>query len=163
MEELYENLISFEIDGGMVELFGQEETVIINGEVVYYREGAWYEKDHNGDYMADFSLTWFYTDKNDPQNYLYYESDTPEVSIRNLKHHFGCEAVHYVLDTKLLEAAGDKFIKTLAKKLVMSSDRGAAIGEIFALLMSQHMIRKVKSSKTDISAEINEYFSRWVA
>ncbi len=35
--------------------------------------------------MPDWGLTWFYTDPDNPEAYLYYEQDDPEVSIHNLR------------------------------------------------------------------------------
>ena len=83
-EELYDST-SFEIDDSIVCLEGEEVEVTVCGEKTYYREGTWCEKNDDGDFEPDWSLTWFYKDKDNPQDYFYYEQDPPETAIYNLR------------------------------------------------------------------------------
>ncbi len=71
-------------ENSAVILDGTEHSVTIHDQKVYYREGTWCERDDDGELMPDWGLTWFYTNKEHPENYLYYEQDPPETAIHNL-------------------------------------------------------------------------------
>lgn len=80
-----DNELAIPIDDSLVILYDPENTItVINGTKLYYREGVWCEKDETGEFMPDWSLTWFYTDKHNPEDYYYYEQDPPETAIHNL-------------------------------------------------------------------------------
>ena len=79
----YEGYESFYIDNSYVELYGNTWKLTIKDEVIYIREGTWFEQDEKGEWYADWSLSWFYIDEDDPSNYLYYEQDGVEVAVYN--------------------------------------------------------------------------------
>ncbi|MCR4745073.1 MAG: hypothetical protein K5894_07565 [Lachnospiraceae bacterium] len=76
--------VEIPMDESLVVLEGPEKTVNICGIEFFYREGFWCEKDDDGNYMPDWDLTWFYTDDEEPADYVYFEQDSPEVAIYNL-------------------------------------------------------------------------------
>lgn len=70
----------------MIELDGDEKAILIGMDRVYYQEGVYYNYDERTDeYQADFALTYFYKDNNKPEEYLYFEQDSPMVALHNLK------------------------------------------------------------------------------
>ena len=74
----------FTFDDSYVELYNSVWKFELKGNEIYVREGTWFEKDEDTcSFEPDWSLTWLYTDENDPSDYLYYESDGVEVSIYN--------------------------------------------------------------------------------
>ena len=79
-----ETFCGFEIDDSYVELYEPLWQMTINGEVVYIREGVWCEWDEDGYFEPDWSLTWFYKNKEHPEDHFYFEQDGIEVSIHNL-------------------------------------------------------------------------------
>ena len=83
-DEEYETYCGFEIDDSYVELFEPLWKLTYKDEDVFVREGIWCEKNEDGEFEADWSLTWFYMNEDDPTDYLYYESDGVEVSAYNL-------------------------------------------------------------------------------
>jgi len=86
MSDIYDfDPVSFTIGDSMVELYGPEMRTPVNGETVYFREGSWLEKDENGEYYADWNLTWFYKDKEHPENYLYFEQDSWPTALYNMQ------------------------------------------------------------------------------
>ena len=76
--------VEFYIDDSLVCLDEDEYIVNIDGRTIYYREGVWCER-YDGEMMPDWSLTWFYEDPDNPEDYFYYEQDPPETAIHNLK------------------------------------------------------------------------------
>ena len=93
--------ICFEIDNSLVCLDDIEHETNIYGQHVYYREGVWCEK-YDGEFMPDWSLTWFYTDQNHPENYLYYEQDPPDTAIHNLKNYIASTIPHMTAQIDIL-------------------------------------------------------------
>ena len=85
-EAMMQCLTEIYIDDSLVLLDESVEEIVLNGQTIYYREGELCEKDEDGDWYGYWALTWFYTDKDNPADYLYYEQDPPEIAIRNLKH-----------------------------------------------------------------------------
>ena len=74
--------VSFPVDESFVELFGDIYMISLDQDI-YIREGTWFEKNDSGEWEPDWSLTWFYTDEDNPQDYLYFEQDGIEVSLHN--------------------------------------------------------------------------------
>ena len=84
-DEECQTYCGFEIDGSYVELFNSLWKFTYKDYDVFIREGVWCEMDEEtGDYLPDWSLSWFYMYEDDPENYLYFEQDGPEVSTYNL-------------------------------------------------------------------------------
>lgn len=67
----------------LVELAGPIYKLILSGESYFIREGTWLEKDDNGDFQPDWSLTWIYKDKDNPEDYVYYEQDPKDTAVYN--------------------------------------------------------------------------------
>ena len=88
-DDEYEVFCGFEIEDSYVELYSPLWKFSYNGYDIFIREGTWYEKDDDGTWMADWSLSWFYMYEDDPQNYLYFEQDGPAVSTYNLLKQLG--------------------------------------------------------------------------
>ena len=78
-----ENIAAFECGDGHVELYGEEKSISINEETIYYREGLWLEKTDDGTYEQDDSIVWFYKDRTYPEDYVYFENGTVEAAVRN--------------------------------------------------------------------------------
>lgn len=75
----------FEFDNSFVTLYGPKKCVKLLGEDFYAAEGTWFEKCDDGTYTPDWDLTWFWKVGNCPEDYFYYEQDSFEVSLHNLK------------------------------------------------------------------------------
>lgn len=76
--------IMFMQGDSMVCLEGDEKVINVCNTPVFYREGVWMEQDEDGEFYADWGLTWFYTDRTKPEDYLYFEQGCPESAIHNL-------------------------------------------------------------------------------
>lgn len=72
------------VEDSLVILEGEIGKTTICGIELYYREGLWCEKDDDGEFMPDWDLTWFYFDKDNPSDFVYFEQDPPETAIYNL-------------------------------------------------------------------------------
>ena len=79
-------IAEFKVDDSIVTLFGPVIEVHGFDEDLYAAEGTWSEKYEDGEYMPDWSLTWFWKKNESPENYIYYEQDGPFVSAYNLTH-----------------------------------------------------------------------------
>lgn len=82
------NEIEFEVpdsDGSHVVLYGVEKEIELCGVHLYYREGEYYQIQEDGNLCADWCLTWFYENRNCPEEYFYFEQDPPETAIHNLR------------------------------------------------------------------------------
>ena len=75
VDEFDDSDVSFPINDSYVELYGNVWELIINNEKVFIREGTWFEKDEDGEWQPDWSLSWFYYNEDDPSEYLYFEQD----------------------------------------------------------------------------------------
>ena len=82
-DEEMETYCGFEIDDSYVELYNSSWCFSYEGNDIFVREGVWFEKNDEGEFEPDWSLSWFYLDEDNPKEYLYFESDGPEVSIYN--------------------------------------------------------------------------------
>ena len=71
------------IDDSLVELSGSVHKLILAGQSYFIREGTWFEKDDNGEFQPDWSLTWIYKDKDNPEDYVYYEQDPKDTAVYN--------------------------------------------------------------------------------
>lgn len=83
VDEFDDSDVGFPIDDSYVELYGNVWELIINNEKIFIREGTWFEKDEDGEWQPDWSLSWFYYNEDDPSEYLYFEQDGVEVSTYN--------------------------------------------------------------------------------
>ena len=72
-----------QIDGSLVELDGPVYKLFLKDSSYFVREGTWFEKDDNGEFQPDWSLTWIYEDKDYPENYIYYEQDPKDTAVYN--------------------------------------------------------------------------------
>ena len=82
-----DNYAEFEVEESYVVLDGPVWAMEItkDGEekTIYIREGTWCEKNDEGEFEPDWSLSWFYEDEENPANYLYFEQDGVEVATHN--------------------------------------------------------------------------------
>ena len=76
----------FYVDDSYVELDGPIWKMNIEETDIYIREGTWFEQDETGEWMPDWSLTWFYVDPENPAEYLYFEQDDIQTAVHNFLH-----------------------------------------------------------------------------
>ena len=73
---------TFELGDSLVELYSPVKVLNLD-QTIYVCEGTWYEKDEDGEFQPDWSLTWFFTDLEHPEDYLYFEQDDPDAALHN--------------------------------------------------------------------------------
>ena len=80
-----EDPVEFSIDDSAVSLEGPVWQLTVSDENVYFvREGKWLELDEElGEFIPDWSLTWFYKDINNPEDYTYFEQDDLLTAVHN--------------------------------------------------------------------------------
>lgn len=82
-----EVIAEFEVDGSLVTLYGPVVAVHGFENELYAAEGVWCEKDEEtGEFMPDWSLSWFWRADENPENYVYFEQDGIPVSLHNMTH-----------------------------------------------------------------------------
>lgn len=74
---------SFRIDDSYVELEGPVYKIVLDEGSYFVREGTWFEKDDSGEFQPDWSLTWIYKDKDNPEDCVYYEQDPKGTAVYN--------------------------------------------------------------------------------
>lgn len=74
---------SFYIGDSNVVLEGPVYKLVLDEGSYYVREGTWFEEDDEGELQPDWSLTWIYKDKDNPEDYTYYEQDPRETAVYN--------------------------------------------------------------------------------
>lgn len=85
-EEFPEDMTIFKFDNDLVELytpiikFGDER------HTFYAAEGVYCIPDEEGGYMPDWSLTWIWSDLENPDEHVYFEQDPIETALHNFGH-----------------------------------------------------------------------------
>lgn len=154
-----EDVFVFKFDGALIELYGPEMKTVVNGKTVFYKEGTWCEYDEDADeYQADFCLTWFYEDSEHPENYLYFESDTPEVALYNFTNAF--EAPRYVCNVEMLKSLPASQRKLIADMIVKDHVNKL---ELMNLLINSKLIIESKDSTAVMSDEVLATYQRFLS